>query len=77
LDYRGIPYKGGVYMLKVDKEKCVGDAICTYICPRGAAFIDDTGKAEISPNLCIECYTCMNSCPENAIYEINDGDNNE
>lgn len=63
-------------MLKVNKEKCTGDSICTTVCPMGAAHIDESGKAEISPDLCIECYACMNSCPEGAIYEVVDGDDN-
>lgn len=55
-------------MLKVDKSKCNGDAVCTTICSVEAITLSDS-KAEIDPDLCIECFSCINVCPQEAIYE--------
>lgn len=57
-------------MLKVDKNLCIGDQVCTTVCPTGAAHMTDCGKAEISPDMCVECYACMNICPQTAICEV-------
>jgi len=60
-------------MLKVDKEKCNGDGVCASTCPVGAACLDEeSGKADIDADICIECYSCMNICPQGAIYECDD-----
>jgi NAD-dependent dihydropyrimidine dehydrogenase PreA subunit len=60
-------------VLKVDKAKCSGDAVCVSVCPVGAPKISETdGKVEIDSSLCVECYACMNTCPQEAIYEEND-----
>jgi len=57
-------------LLKVDKEKCNGDGICSSTCPVGAAVLnEEEGKADINSDACIECYSCMNMCPQGAIYE--------
>lgn len=56
-------------MLKVNKEKCTGDGICLEICPVEAAVFNEEEKAYIDPDICIECYSCINICPEEAIYE--------
>ena len=55
-------------MLKVDKLKCNGDAVCTTVCPVEAVTVTNS-KADIDPDLCIECFSCMNVCPQEAIYE--------
>ena len=56
-------------MLCVDKKKCNGDAVCTMLCPVGAAQIGEDGKAGIDNSLCLECFACKASCPQEAIYE--------
>jgi NAD-dependent dihydropyrimidine dehydrogenase PreA subunit len=56
-------------MLKVDKDKCNGDGVCEEVCPVGAATLNEDGKADIDPDMCIECYSCMGTCPQGAIYE--------
>jgi len=55
-------------MLKVDKSKCNGDAVCTSVCQVEAITLSDS-KAEIDPDLCIECFSCITVCPQEAIYE--------
>lgn len=59
-------------MLKVDINKCNGDEICTTVCPVGAVSIEDNSKAHIDTESCIECYACMNICPQSAIDEDNE-----
>ncbi|MCR4429653.1 MAG: 4Fe-4S binding protein [Tepidanaerobacteraceae bacterium] len=59
-------------MLKVDRKKCTGDQVCTTVCPTGAAHMTDNGKAEISADVCVECYACMNVCPQEAIFEADE-----
>jgi NAD-dependent dihydropyrimidine dehydrogenase PreA subunit len=57
-------------MLRVDKNKCNGDGVCSEVCAVGAANLNSAeGKAYIDSDMCIECYTCMNTCPQEAIYE--------
>ncbi|MBY8988813.1 MAG: 4Fe-4S binding protein [Candidatus Lokiarchaeota archaeon] len=57
-------------MILIDKDKCLGCAVCTTICSTEAAQIDQAdGKAIINNELCIECLSCINLCPEAAIYE--------
>lgn len=56
-------------MLKVDKSKCTGDGICVSVCPVGAPQLTACGKAEIDVSVCMECYACMNVCPQEAIFE--------
>lgn len=58
-------------MLKIDKEKCNGDELCTTICPVGAVRIDENNrKANIDADLCIECFSCINICPQQAITQM-------
>ncbi|NPV43539.1 MAG: 4Fe-4S binding protein [Firmicutes bacterium] len=57
-------------MLRVNKEKCNGDELCTTVCPVGAAQIcESDNKACIDADTCIECFACINICPQQAIYE--------
>lgn len=57
-------------MLKINLDLCNGDGVCSQVCGAGAANLDkEKGKAFIDPDMCIECYNCMNTCPQEAIYE--------
>lgn len=56
-------------MLKVNKDKCNGDGLCSEVCAVGAAALNEEEKAYIDPDICIECYSCMSTCPQEAIYE--------
>jgi len=54
---------------KIDEEKCIGDAVCTAICPDVFEMGDD-GKAHvINPNGCdlCDCEEAADSCPTEAI----------
>jgi Na+-translocating ferredoxin:NAD+ oxidoreductase RNF subunit RnfB len=57
-------------MFKIDKEKCIGCAICIDYCPIGAIIMKDD-KAEIN-NQCTDCGDCVQACPQGAISPINE-----
>jgi NAD-dependent dihydropyrimidine dehydrogenase PreA subunit len=59
-------------MLIVKKELCNGDAVCTMVCPVGAPSLEEDGKAFIDMDLCVECYSCKEACPQEAIIEVED-----
>jgi len=47
--------------MKINSEKCVACGNCTYVCPMGAIYIDQTiHRATINRDECVECYACFN-----------------
>jgi ferredoxin len=47
--------------MKINTEKCVACGNCTYVCPMGAIYIDQTiHRATINRDECVECYACFN-----------------
>ncbi|MFX1297087.1 MAG: ferredoxin family protein [Promethearchaeota archaeon] len=58
----------------IDLDKCNGDGICVDNCPVNVFELNEkTGKAKVV-NLeeCIECLTCQENCPEEAIKVVED-----
>lgn len=56
-----------VSSLVLDSEKCIGCALCTYVCPHGV-FEMRGNKADIVDfNACIECGACVNNCLSGAL----------
>ena len=51
---------------KIDREKCSGSLACMRICPTQAIRVR-SGKAELLPELCIDCGSCLKVCPTGAI----------
>ncbi|MBP6941415.1 MAG: 4Fe-4S binding protein [Syntrophorhabdaceae bacterium] len=52
----------------ISQEKCTGCKECIYICPYDV-FTDEDGIVSIPrPEDCIECASCVDNCPEHAIY---------
>jgi len=53
----------------IDEEKCIGCGICIEYCNVDAIAIDEErGVLEvIALEDCIECHSCQQNCPENAI----------
>jgi iron only hydrogenase large subunit-like protein len=56
---------------KVLMEKCRGHMICLRRCPTQAIRVK-WGKAIISDELCVDCGTCISTCPSSAIVPITD-----
>jgi len=47
--------------MKINPGKCVACGNCTYVCPMGAIYIDQTiHRATINRDECVECYACFN-----------------
>jgi NAD-dependent dihydropyrimidine dehydrogenase PreA subunit len=56
-----------MYMVTIDKNKCDGDGNCVNVCPQ-AVFALAGGKADpANMSECINCLTCVESCPQQAI----------
>ena len=43
---------------------------CQVNCPKGAISFSEANRAQINPDLCINCGICLNSCPYNAIIKV-------
>ena len=56
-----------MYMITVDNAKCDGDGTCANLCPQAVFSVDD-GKADpVNMSDCINCLTCVENCPQEAI----------
>lgn len=51
----------------VIKEKCVGCAACTGVCPVHAISIGADGKSTVDQEKCRGCGQCAAICPAQAI----------
>jgi len=51
---------------KIDRDKCTGRMNCMRACPTHAIRVKN-GKAELIPELCIDCGSCLGVCPSGAI----------
>jgi NAD-dependent dihydropyrimidine dehydrogenase PreA subunit len=60
-------YLKNVSTLKLDRDKCIGCKMCTYVCPHNV-FETVEKKAVIqNPDNCMECGACMKNCASEAI----------
>lgn len=60
-------WQGDSVTIKVDYDKCKGHGDCVDQCP-GEVYELKNGKAEpVDINDCVECCTCVQVCPEEAI----------
>jgi NAD-dependent dihydropyrimidine dehydrogenase PreA subunit len=56
-----------MYMVTIDKNKCDGDGTCINMCPQ-SVFKLEGGKADpVNISECINCLTCVENCPQQAI----------
>ncbi len=53
--------------VKVDKEKCNGDAICVSICPVSVFELKEDKAVVVREQDCILCMACVAQCPTQAI----------
>lgn len=59
--------------VRVDWDKCDGDAVCVDVCPVQVFEMQDVkgheGKKSVpvKENECIQCMACVTSCPTQAI----------
>lgn len=60
-------YIDGVTTIQVDKQRCVGCAMCMTVCPHKVFEIQEK-KAQIRDrDGCMECGACASNCPVEAI----------
>ncbi|GGM66712.1 hypothetical protein GCM10007108_01130 [Thermogymnomonas acidicola] len=65
------------YRIRIDREKCMSDAICTAICPQ-FFYMDDEGKAAVSREVVQESelgcvMEASKSCPAGIISVEREG----
>ena len=53
--------------VKVDLEKCDGDAVCVDTCPVEVFEIKDGKSIVVNNDECIACGACEVQCPKGAI----------
>ncbi|MGA3187568.1 MAG: 4Fe-4S binding protein [Bryobacteraceae bacterium] len=57
--------------MKINTDKCVACGNCTYVCPMGAIYIDQTiHRATINRNECVECYACFNGLSQEHLNPV-------
>ncbi len=66
---------GDVRRVNVPKlcNHCV-DPKCAQVCPTGATFVTDEGVVLVDQTECINCHSCMNACPYDVRYEVEESD---
>jgi ferredoxin len=57
------------HRIEIDEDQCTGCGVCVDYCHVDAIAInDDSGVVEvIDLDICIECHSCQQNCPEGAI----------
>lgn len=53
--------------IKVDYDRCKGHGDCVDSCPGEVYELKDSKAVPANINDCVECCTCVQVCPENAI----------
>lgn len=53
---------------KADHELCDGCSDCKDVCPTDAINIE-SNKAEVNPDVCIDCNACIDACTKNAMQQ--------
>lgn len=61
--------------LELRSERCnhCDNAPCVRCCPTGASHIVEGGVVLVTPNMCIGCGACIESCPYDARFSHPDG----
>ncbi len=60
-------WKSGDIIIRIDYDKCTGDAECVDVCPVDVYELVDGKSVAAHIDECIECCACVESCPEGAI----------
>lgn len=57
------------HRIEIDEDMCTGCGICVDYCHVDAIAVnDDSGVVEVLDlDICIECHSCQQNCPESAI----------
>ena len=60
-------WKSGDIIIKIDYDKCTGDAECVDVCPVEVYELVDGKSVAAHIDECTECCACVEICPEGAI----------
>jgi NAD-dependent dihydropyrimidine dehydrogenase PreA subunit len=60
-------WQSDMVTIKVDYDKCKGHGDCADSCPAEVYEIDNDKAVPVNINDCVECCTCVEVCPEDAI----------
>jgi NAD-dependent dihydropyrimidine dehydrogenase PreA subunit len=60
-------WKSDIVSISVDNEKCTGHAECVSSCPSEVYDLVNNKAVPTRIQDCIECCTCVEVCPVNAI----------
>ncbi|MDJ0623844.1 MAG: mercury methylation ferredoxin HgcB [Desulfocapsaceae bacterium] len=60
-------YIEGVASITVDRQKCVGCAMCVNVCPHQVIQLHDKKANVVDRDGCMECGACATNCPVEAI----------
>ncbi len=59
--------------IMVNEVKCIGCGSCVLLCPEEALDVSASFIVEVDSNICTECLTCLDCCPNDALVENHDG----
>lgn len=60
-------WQGEIVTIRVDYEKCTGQGECADSCPSSVYEVKEGKAVVVNIDECIECCTCVDVCPEDAI----------
>ncbi len=53
-------------LLEINRDECIGCAVCVEVCPFGSLILDDEGIAVVDET-CTACGACLPECPVEAL----------
>ena len=60
-------WEGDLLTIRIDYDKCKSHAECVRACPGEVYALENDKPVPVSIFDCIECCTCVEMCPEQAI----------
>jgi NAD-dependent dihydropyrimidine dehydrogenase PreA subunit len=64
---KGFRYLEDVATLALDRENCIGCALCTEVCPHQVFALIDRKAQIVDRDACMECGACALNCPVRVI----------
>ena len=61
-------YLENVTTLQLDRDKCIGCAMCAVVCPHTVFAVEERKAVIVERDGCMECGACAANCPTEAIY---------
>lgn len=64
---KSLRYIEGVATIQVDRQRCVGCAMCMTVCPHQVFEMQEKKAEIVDRDGCMECGACAMNCPVEAI----------